>query len=642
MSPLRVGRCLRTPSYFQALLEAAPDAIVIIDARGRITLVNAQTERLFGYSRSQLLGESVEILVPDRYRSSHSQHRDHYFAAPGTRPMGVGLELFGQRRDGSEFAVEISLSPLHTEQGTLVMSAIRDITERKRADAKFRALLESAPDAIVIVNARGEIELVNAQTERMFGWSRVELLGKPVETLIPSRFRSSHVTHRSQYFAMPGVRPMGAGLELFGRHKNGREFPVEISLSPLEMAEGLLVASAIRDITDRKRAEADRAHLIREQAARAEAESANRIKDEFLMTLSHELRTPLNAILGWVQILRSGWSGDATEALDTIDRNARAQVQLVEDLLDVSRIVSGKLRLDSQPIDLQQVAMQAIEVVRPAAAAKHLELLHVFDGSRPVVKGDPDRVQQVVWNLLSNAVKFTPRGGRVEVRISAATNHAVVTVHDSGAGIPPEFLPHLFERFRQQDSSTTRQHGGLGLGLAIVRHLVELHGGTVAAESSGEGRGSTFTVTLPLHDVGIGATVQKAPKIGTHMVRLTGTRVLVVDDRMDERQLFEFVLEHAGAEVRTAATASEACQIFDDWRPDVLLSDIAMPDEDGYALLKRLRSQQSDLPAIAVTAHARQEDRERALSAGFNLYVAKPVDPVRLTEAVDRLKRHLV
>jgi PAS domain S-box-containing protein len=482
---------------------------------------------------------------------------------------------------------------------------------------------------------------VNAQTERLFGWSRIELLGKPVETLIPSRFGVSHVMHRSQYFALPGVRPMGAGLELFGRHKDGREFPVEISLSPLEMEEGLLVASAIRDITDRKRAEADRAHLIREPAARAEAESANRIKDEFLMTLSHELRTPLNAILGWVQILRSGWSGDATEALETISRNAQAQVQLVEDLLDVSRIVSGKLRLDSEPVDLQQVANQAIEVVRTAASAKQVELLQLFDGSRPIIKGDPDRIRQIVWNLLSNAVKFTPRGGRVEIRISPAAHHAVITVHDTGAGIPREFLPHLFERFRQQDSSTTRQYGGLGLGLAIVRHLAELQGGTVAGESGGEGCGATFTVTLPLFDLTAAPPLQP-PRSAGEVVDLNGTRVLVVDDRMDERLLFEFVLTHAGAEVRTASGGSEATKIFDVWRPDVLVTDIAMPDEDGYTLLSRLRAQVPGLPAIAVTAHARQEDRERALSAGFNLYVAKPVDPIRLTEVVDRVARHLV
>jgi PAS domain S-box-containing protein len=431
----------------EGLLEAAPDAIVIIDAGGRMSLVNAQAERLFGYNRSELLGQSVEMLVPERYRGSHAHHRQHYFATPGTRPMGVGLELFGRRKDGSEFAVEISLSPLQTARGTLVMSAIRDITERRLAEAKFRALLESAPDAIVIVNERGEIELINAQTERLFGWSRGELLGKPVETLIPTRFRSSHGTHRAHYFSQPGVRPMGAGLELFGRHKDGHEFPVEISLSPLETREGMLVASAIRDITERKRSEADRSNLIREQAARAEAESTNRIKDEFLMTLSHELRTPLNAILGWVQILRGGWSGDATDALDTIDRNARAQVQLVEDLLDVSRIVSGKLRLESRPVDLQQVAAQAIDVVRPGAAAKQVDLLQLFDGSRPIVWGDADRVQQVIWNLLSNAVKFTPRGGRVEIRISAAAGHAVITVHDSGVGIPSEFVPHLSNGF---------------------------------------------------------------------------------------------------------------------------------------------------------------------------------------------------
>ena len=623
---------------FRALLEAAPDAMVIVDERGQIQLVNGQAEQLFGYARSDLVGHSIELLVPERARAAHVGHRRNYLRAPATRPMGAGVELYARRSDGIEFPVEISLSPLETQSGTLTISAIRDVSARRRADAKFRALLESAPDAMVIVNDAGEIVLVNVQTERMFGYSRHELLGQRVEMLVPARYRRAHVSHRTGYAGAAHPRPIGA-LELHAVGKDGSEFPVEISLSPLETEEGTLVASAIRDISDRKLAEQERANLLHERAAHAEA---NRIKDEFLATLSHELRTPLNAILGWTTLIRDGALNEEAirKAIATIERNARAQAHLIEDLLDVSRIVSGNLRLQVIPIDFCHVVENAVDVVRPAAEAKSLQFDVTFETRPLLMMGDPDRLQQAVWNLLSNAVKYSPNDARVDLRVWSGERSIHLSVRDTGRGINPRFLPHVFDRFRQADSSYTRLGAGLGLGLAIVRSVVELHGGTVEAASAGEGRGAMFSMMLPVAGAPAVTHLKPAHDDDRHGERLDGIRVLVVDDQADERELLSTILTGRGAEVETADSAGAALAIFQRSVPAVLVTDIAMPEQDGYALLRRVRTLSEthrNLPAIAVTAHARAENRSRALRAGFQAYISKPIDHARLVRAVKHL-----
>jgi PAS domain S-box-containing protein len=623
---------------FRALLEAAPDAMIIVDERGRIELVNAQAEQLFGYDRTELVGAAIEVLVPARARPSHAAHRRNFLRAPATRPMGAGLELFACRKDGTEFPVEISLSPLETPAGVLTISAIRDVSARKGAEAKFRALLELAPDAMVIVNLAGEIVLVNAQTERMFGYDRQELLGQPVEMLVPLQYRRAHVGYRTAYTASAHARPMGAGLELFGVRKDGREFPVEISLSPLETEEGTLVASAIRDMTDRKQAELERVKLLHERAAHAEA---NRVKDEFLATLSHELRTPLNAILGWITLMRDGALDEQAvqRAIVTIERNARAQAHLIEDLLDVSRIVSGNLRLQIAPIDFSQVVEDAVDVVRPAADARSQQMDVVFESRPMLMMGDPGRLQQAIWNLLSNAVKYSPNDARIQVRAWTGQRSINCLVRDTGRGIPAAFLPHVFDRFRQAESGYTRLSGGLGLGLAIVRSVVELHGGTVEAESAGEGRGSVFTITLPVGSArpAGGVVVEGADD---REVRLDGIRVLIVDDQPDELDLLHTILTARGAVVDTAGSVERALERIRSAPPAVLVTDLAMPEQDGYALLRQVRGLPGPagrLPAIALTAHARAEDRVRALAAGFQVYLSKPIDHTRLVRAVRSL-----
>ena len=394
---------------------------------------------------------------------------------------------------------------------------------------------------------------------------------------------------------------------------------------------------------ERLRAQEETAHLFeREKAARATAEEANRLKDEFLATVSHELRTPLTAMLGWVQMLKSGTLPPEkhARALATVERNARAQAQLVEDLLDVSRILAGKLKLEMEPLDLAGVVEQALETVRPAAEARGTRLQATLD-SAGLVMGDAHRMQQVVWNLLSNAVKFTPKGGRVQVLLARRDSSVEITVADTGEGIPGDFLPHVFERFRQAEGGSTRRYGGLGLGLSIVRHLVEMHGGSVGAWSEGPGKGATFTVRLPL----AATTLRPPPPMDLPPAprglerpesppELEGLHVLVVDDEPDTREMLRYLLEGCKARVSVASSAREALEMLGRQPPDVLLSDIGMPGEDGYSLIRGVRALPPErggrTPAVALTAFARVEDRTRVLRAGFNSHVPKPVEPLEL------------
>ncbi len=622
-----------------ALLEAAPDAILISADDGRIVFANAQASRLFGYDRDVLVGRPFETLVAPRHRVEAARRHAACVEARADRPVQSRLDVRGLRGDGSECRVEIVFRAFDTDDGRHVISAIRDIKGRKRSEEKFRSLLESAPDAMVITGEDGRIVLVNAQTERLFGYSRAELLGQPVEMLVPHRFRHSHVSDRDTYRTNAHARPMGAGMELFAVRKDGSEFPVEISLSPLNTDEGMLVASAIRDVTDRKVADAERARLVEERAAHAEA---SRVKDEFLATLSHELRTPLNAILGWTAMLRTA-TLDATRtahALDTIERNARAQAQLVEDLLDLSRIITGKMHLERLPVDLASVLDAAADVVSPGAHAKRITLEVVAERRPVLLLADADRLQQAIWNLLTNAVKFTPGGGRVEAKLRVSDSTATVVVRDSGVGIDPAFLPHVFDRFRQQDGSATRTHGGLGLGLSIVRSVIEAHGGQIRAASGGAGKGATFTIDLPLVETleRRAAPARPAPELTDH---LAGVRVLVVEDTPDDRELFAEILGQSRATVVTATTVAEAMERIGEFLPHVIVSDIAMPLEDGYVLLRKLRDHPDPrvtrIPAMAVTAHARADDRRRAITAGFQRYVSKPVEPLHLVNAVASL-----
>jgi PAS domain S-box-containing protein len=451
----------------------------------------------------------------------------------------------------------------------------------------------------------------------------------------------------TSYLAVPVISRTG---EVYGGLFFGHPDRGVFTGRAARVVEGLAAQAAVAMDNARLYEAAQRARAEAEQAAGEkerlyiEARESSRLKDEFLATISHELRTPLTAILGWAHMLRTGQitDGDASKAFETIERNARAQAQLIDDLLDVSRIITGKLRLDVRPVDPNYFIEAAVEALKPAADAKGVRVQKIMDTGVVSVSGDPVRLQQVVWNLLSNAIKFTPRGGRVQVRLERVNSHLEIAVSDSGSGIEPGFLPYVFDRFRQADQRTTRQHGGLGLGLAIVRHLVELHGGTVRAESPGEGQGSTFTVLLPIAPVyPRGAVYERVHPAARDTLpaydcpeRLDGLKVLVVDDEADARELLRVGIGRCGAEVRVASSAQEALEAIENEKPDLLISDIGMPGQDGYDLIMRVRGLPAEsggrIPAIALTAYARTEDRLQALRAGYQMHVPKPVEMAEL------------
>lgn len=675
----------------QALIQASPVAITVLDRQGIVKRWNPAAEKIFGWRANETINH-VMPTVPEE--------RQAEFAANITATLNGtlldGMETYRQRKDGAFIYVGIWTAVLRglTAEEDCVLSIVADLSARKQAEValklsqeRLNSLVEANVVGILFGHINGEINEANDEFLRMVGYSRDDLrTGKLRWTEItPAEYLP--LDEQSILTVQAGEHCVPYEKEYI--RKDGSRVPVLLGFGLLGEAKQQAIAF-ILDLTERKRLE----QTLRTQTE--ELAQANRMKDEFLAVLSHELRTPLNSILGWARLLRTRQFDPATTArtLETIERNARLQNQLINDILDVSTITQGRLRLQPQPVDLATVVTAAIDTMRPAAVAKSIAVTWLQDAppeTTPLmVLGDPDRLQQAVWNLLANAIKFTPEGGRVDVKLQAARStthlsHAHISVTDTGKGISEAFLPFVFDRFRQADSSSTRAEGGLGLGLAIVRHLVELHGGTVHADSLGLGQGATFMITLPLMSAAtesvsaqtalpgspgtdgispcisnptVPSTATSTPQTShsnlalveaascdDSLDQLLGLHILVVDDEPDTQDFLQAALSHYGAIVTVAASAAEALSLLTQpldttahWKPDALVSDIGMPDEDGYTFIRKVRSldaaQGTFLPALALTAYATDDDRQQALTSGFQMHLAKPIDPAAIAQAI--------
>jgi PAS domain S-box-containing protein len=663
-----------TRADWQSFIDNVQDyAIFMLDAGGRVATWNRGAERFKGYPAPEIIGRHFSTFYTEPDLAIGKPERELEDARRHGRVEDEGWRV---RKDGTTFWANVIITALFDDSGAVTGYAkvTRDLSTRRaaeeelrRSEERFRLLVDSVQDyAMYMLDPSGVVTTWNSGAEKLKGYTPFEIIGRHFSLFFPAEDVQAGKPERELHTA----RTVGRfEEEAYRVRKDGTLFWANVTLTPVRDADGTLLgyAKVTRDLTARIAAERTARDLVREQVARSVAESAearvreafalardaaqraeeaNRFKEEFLATVSHELRTPLNAIVGWSSLLRSRTSDEAVlRGVDVIQRNALAQGRIIEDILDVSRIITGKLHLDLQSTDLAAVVREALEVVRPAAMAKDLRLEFVPPPGECSLIADAERLRQVVWNLLSNAAKFGNPGGTVHVSIESTSRHYVLTVSDDGKGIEPQFLPYVFDRFKQADSSMTRRVGGLGLGLSIVRHLVELHGGQVEASSLGLNLGATFRVTLPIRAVQSGVADAHAAldrKVeGPAPCRadiLAHKRVLVVDDDDDSRELLETALIAAGAQVETAPSAALGFVALTRFRPHVLISDIGMPDEDGYSLLRRVRALEpglgGDVPAIALTAYTRTEDKALALAAGFATHVSKPAHPGELIAAV--------
>lgn len=635
------------------IIKANPIPLLVISSDGRVTLANQAFYDTFQATPESTNGLTLSELEDGMWNIPQLISLVNKTLDEGAEFNGFEIEHHFPHIGLKFLTLNARRVPLAGSGNKTALLAIEDSTAKRlgeqnlrNSEEKYRNLVASAYDGIMVVRPDGTIEVANRQLEATFGYEPGELVNKSYEILIVERDRAKHVGLHKQYMTKPEQREMGKGLNLVGRRKDGVEFPIDVSLSPFRLKSDVYVNCVVRDISKFKEIENERLRFsLVEKKAREQAENANRIKDEFLAILSHELRTPLTTILSWAQLLRSGkLDAEKTKhGISVLEQSAKAQGQLINDLLDISRIQAGKLKLDIQEVEPGRVVSAAIESTRELANSKSMQVEVHLDPEVKTIAADPVRLQQILWNLISNAVKFSPAGGKIWINLSKLSspdgNRIQFQVRDNGKGVKPEFIPVMFDRFTQVDSTSTRSYGGLGLGLAIVKKLVEMHGGTVEVESPGEGKGTLFTIKLPIRKLAI-TSAPEAKTEAEKNVSLAGLRVLLVDDEASAREVLAVTLSTFGAEVTTAQSVADALSKIQEVNPHVLVSDIGMPVEDGYGLIGKVRALQtklSQVPALALTAFAGREDILRAKQAGFQSHLAKPVDANKLAVAIARL-----
>ena len=621
-------------AYAESLIKNAPDPVFVSDLEGKIHQANDAVFSLLGFRPDELIEQSLSRIISPEETWEFMVALREVVACGVTR----NARLHPRSASGDVIPTTLNASALRDTEGKVIgaIGILRDMRELDKARAYAESLIKNAPDPVFVSDLEGKILQANDAVSHLLGFRQDEVVEQSV-----SRFLGADET-REFVAALREVVEHGVSrnVRLHPRSASGEVISTTLNASALRAADGNVIGAIgiLRDM----RAYEQVLHDLEE--SRSELRDADQAKDRFLAVVSHELRTPLTAMLGWVRLLTTGMLDDATSAraLPVIERNTKILAQLIDDLLDVSRIVAGKLQLEVVPVDLVAVIESAIESVQGLADAKSIGFKAVLDPSAGSLAGDPGRLQQVVWNLLANAIKFTPNRGRIDLRLERAGSHARLTVRDTGQGISPELLPHIFDRFRQDERP--RRNGGLGLGLAIVRHIVALHEGSVRAESDGEGRGATLVVEIPLPTDEVrpaskpAAAYRRLESPPSRLINLAGRRILVVDDEPDARDLLAQILGQAGADVTVVASADEALETLRRWRPDVLVSDIGMPGDDGYVLIRKVRALRAEeggqVRALALTAYARSEDRALALEAGFHTHIAKPVEPLELTALI--------